>query len=191
MEHEYIKRIINGEIELYGYFLDTYGNRVYALVQRIINNREDAEDLTQEVFIKAFESLRSYRGECQFSTWLYRIACNLTTTVVRKKARQEPPIPVDDMRLDEIDSDIFDEQFSSEPDDEHQELLDDLQLAISWLSEEERGLITLFYYEEKSVNECAYILRQSENNIKVQLYRARKKLSLYLYRIKHGNEQQS
>ena len=57
-EQTYIKRILRGETELYGYFLDTYGQRIFTLVQQIVSNREDAEDLTQDIFVKAFESLK-------------------------------------------------------------------------------------------------------------------------------------
>ena len=130
-EQEYIKRILGGEMELYGYFLDTYGHRIFTLVQQMVSNREDAEHIGND----------------------------------------ESEIPFD----------IIDE---NEPD----ERIEDLQLAISWLSAEERALITLFYYENKSIEDCAYILQQSEGNIKVRLHRVRKKLSLYLYRIKYGNE---
>ena len=60
-EQEYIKRILGGEMELYGYFLDTYGHRIFTLVQQMVSNREDAEDITQDIFVKAYESLKRYR----------------------------------------------------------------------------------------------------------------------------------
>ena len=83
-EQEYIKRILGGEMELYGYFLDTYGHRIFALVQQMVPNREDAEDITQDIFVKAYESLKRYRGDCEFITWIYRIACNVTSSILRK-----------------------------------------------------------------------------------------------------------
>ena len=89
-EQEYIKRILGGEMELYGYFLDTYGHRIFTLVQQMVSNREDAEDITQDIFVKAYESLKRYRGDCEFITWIYRIACNVTASILRKnKQRQE------------------------------------------------------------------------------------------------------
>ena len=80
-----------------------------------------------------------------------------------------------------------DDAFDFADETERDERIEDLQLALSWLTAEERALITLFYYDNKSIEDCAYITGLSEANIKVRLYRIRKKLSSYIYRIKYGN----
>ena len=187
-ELEYIKRILGGEMELYGYFLDTYGHRIFTLVQQMVSNREDAEDITQDIFVKAYESLKRYRGDCEFITWIYRIACNVTASILRKNKQRQEYLSFDGNIPEHIGNDESEIPFDIIDENEPDERIEDLQLAISWLSAEERALITLFYYENKSIEDCAYILQQSEGNIKVRLHRVRKKLSLYLYRIKYGNE---
>ena len=187
-EQEYIKRILGGELELYGYFLDPYGHRIFTLVQQMVSNREDAEDITQDIFVKAYESLKRYRGDCEFITWIYRIACNVTASILRKNKQRQEYLSFDGNIPEHIGNDESEIPFDIIDENEPDERIEDLQLAISWLSAEERALITLFYYENKSIEDCAYILQQSEGNIKVRLHRVRKKLSLYLYRIKYGNE---
>lgn len=184
-EQTYIKRILRGETELYGYFLDTYGQRIFTLVQQIVSNREDAEDLTQDIFVKAFESLKNYRGDCQFITWIYRIAYNMTNSALRKNKQRQELLSADESMPETADTDS---SFDFADEEEHDERIEDLQLALSWLTAEERALITLFYYENKSIEDCAYITGLSEANTKVRLHRIRKKLSLYLYRIKYGNK---
>ena len=187
-EQEYIKRILGGEMELYGYFLDTYGHRIFTLGQQMVSNREDAEDITQDIFVKAYESLKRYRGDCEFITWIYRIACNVTASILRKNKQRQEYLSFNGNIPEHIGNDESEIPFDIIDENEPDERIEDLQLAISWLSAEERALITLFYYENKSIEDCAYILQQSEGNIKVRLHRVRKKLSLYLYRIKYGNE---
>lgn len=184
-EQTYIKRILRGETELYGYFLDTYGQRIFTLVQQIVSNREDAEDLTQDIFVKAFESLKNYRGDCQFITWIYRIAYNMTNSALRKSKQRQEFLPTDENTPEPAGTDS---SFDFADEEERDERIEDLQLALSWLTAEERALITLFYYDNKSIEDCAYITGLSEANTKVRLHRIRKKLSLYLYRIKYGNK---
>lgn len=80
-----ITRILAGKTEEYAYFLDTYGQAVFALIVRMVNSEEDAEELTQDAFMKAFEHLSSFGGKSSFSTWIYRIAYNTALSFLRKK----------------------------------------------------------------------------------------------------------
>ena len=73
-ESHIIKEILNGKTEQYEYFLDRYGQQVFVLVDRIVSCQEDAEELAQDVFLKAFQQLSSFKAESSFSTWIYRIA---------------------------------------------------------------------------------------------------------------------
>ena len=84
-EAHIIKEILNGKTEQYEYFLDRYGQQVFVLVDRIVSCPEDAEELTQDVFLKAFQQLSSFKAESSFSTWIYRIATNVAISAVRKK----------------------------------------------------------------------------------------------------------
>ena len=81
----YIQRIRAGHIESFACLADRYSQTVFALIVRVVQNREDAEELTQDVFLKVFRKLDSFKGDCAFSTWLYRIAYNTALSAVRKK----------------------------------------------------------------------------------------------------------
>lgn len=84
-ETHIIHRILKGETSLYEYFLDKYSQQVFILIIRIVENQEDAEELTQDTFLKAFEHLSSFKAESSFSTWIYRIAYNTAISATRKK----------------------------------------------------------------------------------------------------------
>ncbi len=80
-ESHIIQEILNGKTERYEYFLNRYGQQVFALVVRIVGRQEDAEELTQDVFLKAFQQLSSFHADSSFSTWIYRIATNMAISV--------------------------------------------------------------------------------------------------------------
>ena len=84
-ETHIIHRILKGETSLYEYFLDKYSQQVFILIIRIVENQEDAEELTQDTFLKAFEHLSSFKAESSFSTWIYRIAYNTPYRQPEKK----------------------------------------------------------------------------------------------------------
>lgn len=169
-ESHIIKEILNGKTEQYEYFLDRYGQQVFVLVDRIVSCQEDAEELTQDVFLKAFQQLSSFKAESSFSTWIYRIATNLAISAVRKKRN-------DVLRLDDsVFANLSDTQVDEALEDESEEQMERLQQAMNQLEADERALITLYYLEEKPLAEVAFILGLTEGNAKVKLHRIRKKL---------------
>ena len=169
-EAHIIKEILNGKTEQYEYFLDRYGQQVFVLVDRIVSCQEDAEELTQDVFLKAFQQLSSFKAESTFSTWIYRIATNIAISAVRKKRN-------DVLRLDDsVFANLSDTQVDAALEDESEEQMERLQQAMNQLEADERALITLYYLEEKPLAEVAFILGMTEGNAKVKLHRIRKKL---------------
>ena len=169
-ESHIIKEILNGKTEQYEYFLDRYGQQVFVLVGRIVSCQEDAEELTQDVFLKAFQQLSSFKAESSFSTWIYRIATNLAISAVRKKRN-------DVLRLDDsVFANLSDTQVDEALEDESEEQMERLQQAMNQLEADERALITLYHLEEKPLAEVAFILGMTEGNAKVKLHRIRKKL---------------
>ena len=168
-ELELIRRIVNGETDLYAILARRYGRVVYTLVSRIVGCAEDAEELAQDVFLKAFRNLHRFNGRSSFPTWLFRIAYNTAVSETRRRKREWACI--DQARLAG-----------------RQESLDALARAVGELEPEERALVTLFYYEEYSVSECAGITQMSESNIKVRLHRIRKKLYILVNTQLHGSE---
>lgn len=174
-EKELIERITQGEIELFAHIAEHYAQAVHTLIIRIVGNEEDAEELKQDVFLRVFENLSFFNFKCSFSTWLYRIAYNCAISFTRRKRQQY--FQIDENRLRRVDDDQA-EQIESIADNE--QMLDALARAIEQLNAEDRALVTLYYYEERSIAECAEIVGQSQSNIKVRLHRIRKKLYILL-----------
>lgn len=169
-ELQIIMRILSGKTEEFSYFMDVYGQQVFTLVVRIVNSEEDAEEVTQDVFMKAYMNLSSFNGISSFSTWLYRIAYNTAISYTRKRKNEE--YVVDDKVWNTISDTEVDDALS----DESEAQIELLMNALQKLSPEDRALITLYYEEEKSVKEISSIFNLSESNVKVRLFRLRKKL---------------
>jgi len=166
-----IKRILEGETKLFALFSEKYSRSIFSLIYRIIPTREDAEELTQDTFLKAFRKLDTFKGDCSFSTWLYRIAYNTAISATRKRKMVFPVL--DETLLDNITDEAVDSLLEKEEDEQ---LLQRLEKAIEQLNVEDKMLITLYYLEEKPISEVAGVLELSAANVKVKLYRARKKL---------------
>lgn len=173
-EAHIIKEILSGKTEHYEYFLDCYGQQVFVLVDRIVSCQEEAEELTQDVFIKAFQQLSSFKAESSFSTWIYRIATNTALSAIRKRKNEV-------IRLDDsVFANLSDTQVDEALEDDSEEQLQRLQRAMEQLEADERALITLYYMEEKPLAEVAFIMRLTEANVKVKLHRIRKKLYIFI-----------
>ena len=171
----YIKRILEGETNLFSYFAERYSRSIHSLIIRIIPSEEDAEELTQDTFLKAFSKLDTFKGECSFSTWLFRIAYNTAISATRKRRIILPAI--DDAMLERVSDELVDTVFD---DDEDEIRLQKLEAAITQLTVEEKTLITLYYTDNKPVAEIAEMLEQTTDNVKVRLFRVRKKLYILM-----------
>lgn len=170
-EKAYVQRILDGETELFSIFLERYSRPIYSLIIQMISSHEDAEELVQDVFLKAFRSLNSYRGDSSFSTWLYRIAYNMTISFTRKKKMEY--LYIEERMIDNVPDREVDGIFSHcETEDRTNRLIHSIEL----LNVEEKALITFFYYDEKSMEEIGDILKLSISNVKVKLHRIRKKI---------------
>ena len=167
----YIEKIQAGETECFAVLLERYSRSVFSLMVKIVGNREDAEELTQDVFLKVFRTLSSFQGNSLFSTWLYRIAYNAAISATRKKRHEWLTIEESMMeKAPEIE--MSDETEQSE----REEQLIRLEKAMAQLLPDERALITFFYMQEKSINEIVSITRLSTSSVKTKLHRIRKKM---------------
>lgn len=174
-EKDLITRITEGETELFTYIAEHYAQAVYTLIIRIVGSEEDTEELTQDVFLSVFEHLPMFNFKSEFSTWLYRIAYNCAISFARRKRQKY--FRIEESRLRMVSDDEVEQM---EAIAENEERLEALARAITCLEAEDRALVTLFYYEERSIAECAEIMAQSHSNIKVRLHRIRKKLYILL-----------
>lgn len=173
-ESHIISRILAGRTEEFAYFLDTYGQVVFSLLVRMVETEEDAEELTQDVFMKAFTHLGSFYGKSSFSTWIYRIAYNTGMSFLRKR-------PVEEAAFDDrFWAPVSDTQVDEALDDTSGDRVEQLGQALKRLSPDERVLIALYYEEERPLREVAKIMGLTESNAKVRLHRIRKKLYLLM-----------
>ena len=166
-----IKQVLGGNSEAFSYLLDKYKDRTFNLAFRICTNREEAEEITQDAFLKAYRSLKGFRMKSSFATWLYRIVYNTSVSYVRNRKRTM--LSLEDFPADpgDFSGTIFSEEESER---EYRNAL--INFALQKINEEERGLISLFYYEEMSTEEISECTGMSRQNIKVKLFRARQKM---------------
>lgn len=171
----YIQKIQAGDTASFGYLVDKYERLVYSLIRKVVGNPEDAEELAQDAFVKAFRSLGSFKGDCSFSTWIYRIAYNTALSEVRKKKLEF--LAIDEMLLTNVSEE---EVAIALGHTDTSEQLDKLDIALSRIPPDERALITLFYMKEKTIEEVSFITGLTESNVKTKLFRIRKKLFVLL-----------
>ena len=162
---------LKGDTKAFGELVERYQAFVYTIVIRIVKVREEAEEVAQDTFIKAFQSLSSYRGESKFSSWLYSIAYRKALDALRKNKKNSSLELIEE--ITEGDCSVIENALSYI---ECQERSEVIKKCILELPEKEAAIITLFYFEEQSIKEIAKITQLTEDNIKVKLYRSRKKL---------------
>ncbi len=162
----------NGNQQAYSQLVTRYQNYVFTIVLRYINSREDAEEVAQDVFIKAYKSLADFRGESKFSTWIYTITTTSCLTFLRKKKLEVHSLDNEKVmaHAEQVDSGMRANQV------EQKSKLAMVNQAITLLSPDDAQVITLFYRGEQSLDEIATILGQETNTVKVRLHRARQRL---------------
>ena len=171
-DNEIISRVLKGEQNAYAELVKRYQAYVFTLVLRMLKTREDAEEVAQDVFIKAYRSLADFRGESKFSTWLYTIANTTSITFLRKKKLDVHSL--DNEKVFEV-ADSKDSGFRANL-VEQKSRVNMVNEAIAMLSPDDAGIITLFYKAEQNLEEIARILRLETNTVKVRLHRARTRL---------------
>lgn len=167
----YIQRILEGDIEVFSLLVSKYENLVFTICCRVFENREEAEDIAQESFIKCYQSLKQFKGESKFSSWLYTITYNTCMNHLKYKKRQTSVEDIANIADHEI---IEQDQIFAKLEQKEQTNL--IQQALSKLELDERMIIQLYYYEELPIKEISNILSLKIENIKIKLFRSRKKL---------------
>lgn len=171
---ELISNYKNGDISGYNEIVLKYQQQVYWVIRKMVNSHDDADDLTQEVFIKVYSALKDFREESNLFTWLYRIATNYSLNHIRKvKVRNTVSFEV---IKESVESN---EKKSDEAIDEvtRRKLLLE---AIETLPAQQRAVFNMRYYDELSYEEISNILNKTVGGIKANYFHAVKKLSGYL-----------
>lgn len=167
-----IARVLKGDHKAYSILVERYQNYVFTLVLRYIKSREDAEEVAQDVFVKAYRSLADYKGTAKFSTWLYTVVTTTSITFLRKKKLEIHSL--DNEKVFEVadnrDSGMGANQI------EQKSRIQMVNEAINMLSPDDAQIITLFYKGEQTLEEIAQIVGKEPNTVKVQLHRARTRL---------------
>lgn len=153
--------------ETFGIIMNQYSSLISRICFAYARNREDLDDLRQDVFINIWKGLSTYRRDCTESTWIYRIALNTCISFVRKRSLRVKTISVDEMLADVQES---------EEDDSLRERMAELHKAISILSPIERAIITM-RLDEHSYEKIAEVIGISRNNVAIRLHRIKSKLS--------------
>lgn len=175
MEELYIRRIIKGNIALYSYFINRYKDMAYTIASRIVANHEDAEEVVQDSFLKAYNALGKFRKDASFSTWLYKIVVNTALTRIKKNLSSSLLLA-----REEIIEDIGgneEETFMQLQQHDQRKII---HVVLAEMEMEDRLLLTLYYLNENSIAEIAEIISIPAENIKMKLHRARKKMYLLL-----------
>lgn len=181
-----IQAVLGGDVNAYEALVKEYEKNVYNLALRMTGNSEDAYDMSQEAFIKAYNSLSSFRGESKFSVWLYRIVSNVCLDFLRSRNRKPTlSLSVEDDDGDEVEMDIADESQSPEQLLDRALTRDAVRRGLAALPPEHREILLLREIQGLSYEEIAEALGLEEGTVKSRIFRARKKLCSFL--IKDGN----
>ena len=178
-----VSRAIEGDFDAFDQIMLLYRERLYGVVYNMTFNHEDAADLTQESFVKAFRSLSKFKRKSSFFTWLYRIGVNLTLThLKRKKARKF--FSFDQLSDHKKSKDVLAEFSSSEKSSVKTTLLNELHEklneALSKLSDKHRTIVVLFEIDGLSHKEIASIMKCTEGTVRSRLHYAKLQLQSLL-----------
>jgi RNA polymerase sigma-70 factor (ECF subfamily) len=171
-DEEIINRILKGEQPVFAILVEKYKNYVFTLVLRFTENREDAEEIAQDVFVKAYRSLADFRGDSKFSTWLFTITRTTCLSFLRKKK----------LDIQSLDNERTSLQLENRESEFNANLVEKksrhamLNQAIAMLSVDDTQVLNLFYKADQTLEEIGRIMRLDPNTVKVKLHRARQRL---------------
>ncbi|WP_068841600.1 RNA polymerase sigma factor [Flavobacterium chilense] len=174
-DQHYIDKVLQGETNAFAMLVNRYKDMIYTLALKMIKNREEAEEVAQDTFIKIFNSLSKFKGDSKFSTWIYKIAYNTCLDRLKKNKKEEQNISIDEFSSHLIKT--MDNALSALEDKERKQTI---QNCLNLLPSEENFLLTLFYFENQNLEEIGKIMSINANNVKVKLFRSRQKLAVIL-----------
>ena len=172
-DEQIIEAIRHGENGWQDLMVGQYGQVVFSMVARQIPDVMDAEELTQDTFLRAFRYISNYDPQkASIATWLCRIAYRLTIDFLRRK--RPVILSIEDSEV--WQTDISNEQLDADLSTGNEERISKLELLIDELPPEERLLLTLYYYENRSLDECSFIMDSNPRTLAKRLFRIRNKL---------------
>lgn len=182
-EEQLIKKIVSGNVQAYEQLINQYETKIYALCLHLLKDPEEAYDAAQEVCIKVWKQMGSFKGQSKLSTWIYRITTNQCLDILRKNKRKQQEVPLftdEDLGEEEkinVETDIWQDMSTYMA---QKELGNVLKQGISELKEDYQVVIILRDIEQRSYEEIACILEISLGTVKSRLSRARSSLKKIL-----------
>ena len=180
-EFAVVERVLGGDTDAFEALVTAYQKQIYNLTLRYVSSPEDAADLTQEAFLRAFRSLSSFRGDSRFSVWMYRLTTNICIDFLRSRGRGSASsltVENEDEEIEELD--VPDERFEPQKELERRELRRAVREGLQTLSEDAREIVILRELEGLSYAEIGERLGLEAGTVKSRLFRARKALCDYL-----------
>lgn len=174
-DFDIVKRVQAGDVAAFDHLIRKYRERVYGVVYNLTSNREDSSDLTQEAFIKAFQSINRFQGQSSFFTWLYKIAVNSTLSHLRR-SRLRSFFSLEKIQEEDSSAQLLNQLTDKqgvERDSYLRELQEKLNEAMQKLSIKHRTVITLFEIDGLSHTEIAQIVGCSEGTVRSRLHYAK------------------
>ncbi|PWK18718.1 RNA polymerase sigma-70 factor (ECF subfamily) [Xanthomarina spongicola] len=171
----HINQVLEGNTNAFTVLIDQYKDLVFTLALRMLKNREEAEEVSQDTFIKIFKSLQKFKGDSKFSTWIYKVTYNTCLDRLKKNKRQQQVVTIDEFTEKHVKT--IDNALENLVEEEKKQAI---QECINLLPSEDGFLLTLYYFEEQSLAEISKIVGISANHVKVKLYRSRQKLASIL-----------
>lgn len=180
-ELKLIRRVQAGDAEAFEKLMLAHEKAVFNLALRMTENREDAEDVSQEAFLKAYRSLSDFRGESKFSVWLYRIVSNVCLDFLRRKRRRpSASLTVEDDEGEEVPWDVPDERYTPERLLERKLTQEAVRKGLAALPENQRKILLLREIKGLSYEEIGEVLDLDPGTVKSRIFRARKRLCAFL-----------
>jgi RNA polymerase sigma factor (sigma-70 family) len=174
-DQHYIRLLKEGDTNAFAVLVNRYKDMVFTLSLKMLKDREEAEEIAQDTFLKIYKSFSKFNGESKFSTWIYKVAFNTCLDRLKRNKRLQPVAGMDAFTGQEVISlmNVLD----SIEERERKQMIQD---CLRGLPGEDSFLLTLYYFEEHPLEEIAKIIGINPNNAKIRLYRSRKKLAVLL-----------
>ena len=174
-DSQLVAQVKAGRTAAFRTLVERYQDYVFTICYRVLGNKEDAEEVTQDAFVKAFKGLGNFQGQAKFTTWIYRIAMN--TAISRRRKKKVHLETIEDYKQ-------FDQgEISHMAEYKALEQKKFLQIALNMLLPDDVSVLTLFYFKELSLEEMSEITGINVSTLKVKLFRARKRLATALNKI--------
>ena len=174
-DRHYINLVINGDTNAFTILVERYKDLVFTLALRLLKNREEAEEVSQDTFIKAYKSLSKFKGDSKFSTWIYKITYYTSLDRIKKNKKHLNDVGIDEFTEHQIKT--IDNALDNLETQERRKSIKD---CIALLPNDDSFLLTLYYFDELSFEEISKIVGITANNVKVKIFRSRKKLATIL-----------